>query len=271
MGYANINDVHAPVVLRQVSSFLEDQGYEAFPFGNSVVRMGTNCGKPVRPGFPRPNVFLHFRIAGFICGLGEIGWSKLFLTPEFGPRQRLQFIITDAPLSADPVYAGPKLCNRCKRCVTQCPVSAISGDESVKVTIAGHELEWGQLDQHRCGLGWQTGAVDQNPFMNPQVKAVMDEVLNDPRPFEARQKDVWEPKNKLMDCHIPTQAGWYYFKHPGAICGGRGCIRECMISLEDRGVLKNRFHEKFRRRPPWRISPADTSRADQDVVAGRRD
>ncbi len=112
MGYANINDVYAPMVMREVADLLEDHGYEALMYQNTAVRYGAGAGRPVREGYPRPDVFLHFRIAAFICGMGEIGYSKLLLTPQFGPRQRLAFIITDAPLRPDPLYDGPPLCDR---------------------------------------------------------------------------------------------------------------------------------------------------------------
>ena len=92
MGYANINDVYAPIALREVGDFLEDGGYEAVLYQNTAVRMGCGVGEPVREGYPRPDVFLHFRVAAYICGMGEIGWSKVFLTPRFGPRQRFAFI-----------------------------------------------------------------------------------------------------------------------------------------------------------------------------------
>ena len=81
MGYANINDVFAPMVLRLVGNFIEDHGYEAVLYQNTSVRLGCNVGKPVAEGMPKPDVFLHFPIAAFICGMGEIGYSKLFLTP----------------------------------------------------------------------------------------------------------------------------------------------------------------------------------------------
>jgi len=38
-----------------------------------------------------------------------------------------------------------------------------------------------------------------------------------------------------------------------AVCGGRGCMRACMISMEKRDVLQNKFKEKFRRRKPWSV------------------
>ncbi len=42
------------------------------------------------------------------CGLGEIGWSKMLLTPEFGPLQRVAFIFTDAELEYDEMYSGER-------------------------------------------------------------------------------------------------------------------------------------------------------------------
>jgi len=38
-----------------------------------------------------------------------------------------------------------------------------------------------------------------------------------------------------------------------AICGAAGCTRACMISLEKRGVLKNKFEHPFRTGKPWRV------------------
>ena len=67
MGYANINDVYAPIVLREVGSLLEDNGYEAVLYQNTSVRLGCAVGKPVAPDKPKPDVFLHFRVAAFIC------------------------------------------------------------------------------------------------------------------------------------------------------------------------------------------------------------
>ncbi len=32
-----------------------------------------------------PDIQFQFRLAAVACGLGEIGYSKMILTPEFGP------------------------------------------------------------------------------------------------------------------------------------------------------------------------------------------
>ena len=38
-----------------------------------------------------------------------------------------------------------------------------------------------------------------------------------------------------------------------AVCGGRGCVRACMISMEKRNVLKNKFKKEFRRDRQWTV------------------
>jgi len=36
-----------------------------------------------------------------------------------------------------------------------------------------------------------------------------------------------------------------------AVCGAKGCTRACMVSLESRGVLKNKFEHPFRTKKLW--------------------
>ena len=232
LGYANINDVHAPMVLRQLGSRIEDDGYEAMLYSNTSVRYGTNAGKPVAPGKPRPDVFLHFRIAAFICGLGEIGYSKVFLTPQFGPR----------------------LCDRCKRCVTDCPATAIAAERTVKVTVAGREIEWGELDEGKCSIGWQAASPEYNPFANEAISDLMRSALEDTRPKAERAAFTRYVANRLREDFAYSRAGWDSFHHPGAICGGRGCVRACMVHLEEKGALQNRFHQPFRTETPWHLA-----------------
>jgi hypothetical protein len=49
--------------------------------------------RPTREGNIAPDLQFQFRIAAVAYGLGEIGWSKMLLTPEFGPLQRVAFIL----------------------------------------------------------------------------------------------------------------------------------------------------------------------------------
>jgi hypothetical protein len=49
-----------------------------------------------------------------------------------------------------------------------------------------------------------------------------------------------------------------------AVCGARGCTRACMISLENRGAIRNQFRQPFRRRASWSVDwavPADAPTA----------
>jgi ferredoxin len=264
MGYASINEVYAPTVLREVACFLEDHGYEGVAFRNTGSRMACSDvtgsyeespefgrrlrhSEPVAPGRPAPDVMFHFRIAAFICGLGELGYSKIFLTPEFGPRQRFAFVLTDAPLVADPLFEG-KICDRCLSCAKLCPVFAISETETVKVTVAGRELEWGRLAEWQCFHGYTGSVKATNPFLPRDAYRELadgDKIL-------AGEKTL-TPGEVLQ---VQAIVGKYYKQFAGynsALCGGRGCIRECMVHLEKTGKLTKSFEHPFRKRKPWSL------------------
>ncbi len=246
MGYAGINYVYQPLVLWNVSKIIEDEGYEAvpipntFPWTNTDVdgqnpektgRMNPNFSRPVSSDKPAPNVFLQLRIAAFCAGLGEIGYSKMFLSPEFGPRQRLAAIITDAPLEPDPLFKGG-LCDRCMACVNACPVGAIPRNKTVKVVVAGRKLEWADIDMRKCSVGFGSGSEHTNPFMvTPE----------DEKRFKEKVGRSYKYKLHPM------------YMYARALGGAAGCIRACMIHLEKQGKIKNKFKEPFRKRKPWRL------------------
>ena len=256
MGYANINDVYAPIVLREVGDLLEDHGYEAVLYQNTSVRYGCGAGTAVGPGLPRPDVFLHFRIAAFICGMGEIGWSKVFLTPEFGPRQRFAFILTDAPLEADEIIEAGTLCDRCKLCVKDCPAGAISDSESIRITVAGHDVEWGKLDEEKCSAVFQAGSPEYSPFLPDHIADKIEKLIATPPGKERSEMraytgNIWQ----LLREELPyCRNAWESYHHPGAICGARGCQRACFIHLEEQDKLENKFKRPFRIRKPWRLA-----------------
>ena len=67
-------------------------------------------------------VFAH-KTAATWAGLGWIGKTALFVSPEFGPRVRLATVFTDLALEAGtPVAEGG--CGTCRRCVDACPAGA---------------------------------------------------------------------------------------------------------------------------------------------------
>lgn len=244
MGYMSINWVFMPMLVRQLANLIEDEGYEAIPYGHqspwrAIDAEGEVQAKahPVEPGRAVPDVAVHLRIAAYLAGLGEIGYSKVFLTPQFGPRQRLGIVLTEAELEPDPLYDGPPMCNRCMACVRECPGQAISGEKTVKVTLAGREVEWGELDVAACEVAFQGGKRLTDPDHEP---VFLDEGMRG-MPITPNEVSPWARK-----------PGTNLLLGPG-ICGGRGCMRGCMITLEERGVVGNKFHEKFRRRKPWRM------------------
>jgi epoxyqueuosine reductase QueG len=241
MGYAGINYRDAPATLRALCSALEDEGYEAVPIQNMLFLNpldplnGTprQVSRAVAADRPAPDVMLHYRIAAYICGMGQIGYSKVFLTPQFGPRQRFVFLLTDAPLEPDPIFEG-QICDRCMLCVRDCTVGALSQDETVRVTVAGHELEWAKLDEMKCSSGYQGANPRYSPFTPEDYD--MEQAMS--RPYGAAEL----PYNR---------AGHGMFHLPGAMEGARGCIRACFIHLEETGRISNVFKSPFRKRKPW--------------------
>ena len=253
MGYYGMNVRYMPHVLRQIVCYIEDCGYEAVPIPNWDAfsynkhsdyahpdsKKDDFHSRAVDSNKPYPDVFLSFKAAAVISNLGEIGWSKMILTPEFGPRQRVIFILTEAPLDLDDPILPGTLCDRCMLCAKNCTGCAIPTDKKVKVTIAGMEIEHSDLNLARCSNAYSGGNKKFNPFWRPEVSLKEDEFMDEylsPKFYDR----VNGPIRHIQ--HVPNNP---------AIEGARGCIRACMIHLESQGKLKNKFEKPFRRRKEW--------------------
>jgi ferredoxin len=261
MGYGGITYLYMPMTVINLSKFIEDHGKEAIPMGHqSDWRAIDNEGflrhgksRPVAPGRAAPDVMIQLRIASYLCGLGEIGYSKMFISPQFGPRCRVGIVLTDLELEPDPIYDGPELCNKCMACVKACPGQCIPKDKTIKVNLAGKELEWADVFMDGCGVAF-CGAELQDEEVPENEQYVPD---TDTRPGN------WTPFYKKQR---------HLYNTGQAVCGSRGCTRACMISLEKRGVLQNKFSEKFRRRPQWKVDwNTEPEYPDKDQIFREKD
>ena len=130
--------------------FLEDHGWEAVPVYQLAPERWPE-GIPVSPDRPAPNVTPSFEYAAVAAGLGEMGYCKIFLTPEFGPRQQLGMLVTDVPLEPDPLFEG-KICDssECLECVRACPLNVISEKEVEEIVVAGKKTTYAKIDFRAC-------------------------------------------------------------------------------------------------------------------------
>ena len=93
------------------------------------------------------------RHAAVAAGLSDLGWNGLALTPEFGPMQRFNTILTTAELEPTPLYDGPDLCkpdNCGMKCVRLCPAGAFSETESQSCNMGGKIFNYSAHDNVRC-------------------------------------------------------------------------------------------------------------------------
>ncbi len=243
MGYGGITYLYMPMTVINLSKMIEDAGYEAVPMGHqsdwraidNLGYMNEDYSRPVAPGKAAPDVMINLRIAAFLCGLGEIGYSKMLLTPEFGPRVRVGIIITELELEPDPIIEPGTLCNRCMACVRECPGNCIPKDRTIKANVGGYELEWADLDMAKCG----------EAFVGAERKEGDDERFD----YYNDGKGTHKPSEYSPFNHKPRNL----YNTGQAVCGAKGCTRACMVSLESRGVLKNKFENPFRTQKPWRV------------------
>jgi len=127
-------------------------------------------------------------------------------------------------------------------CVRECPGSCISATKSVKVNLAGHQVEWGEIDIDRCGYVFtgaeKTSEGEKGGYNGEGYKP------NFISPFYQKPCNLYNTGQ--------------------AVCGARGCTRACMISLESRGKLKNKFENPFCDHKPWTMDWSDEAiAADQ--------
>ena len=236
LGIKAIAEEKTTVFLMRMARIIENEGYEACiqrTSPNIQVRDKTGTNPEVKKTYtlnqsisvdgnkPEPDVLIDFNQAGVICGLGTLGYRGNLLTPQFGPMQRLAFIITNAPLDTDDMLTG-SICDHCNACVAACPGHVISPPE--KEPGDGY-------DQWSCSVYYR-GAHRSNPLMNSGVlkdHPERERILNGDKKFSPDEAKAVYGK---LDFLPPTQYGYV-----PCLCG-KQCDTVCYDHLLDAGILK---------------------------------
>ncbi|HOE60484.1 MAG TPA: hypothetical protein PK770_04260 [Kiritimatiellia bacterium] len=271
--YNRLNNLFRPRITYALSCFIEDHGWEAVPLYPAVPERG-GMHRPVKPGRPAREINLNVRIAAVAAGLGEIGWSKVFLTRKWGPRVRIGTILTDAELEPDPLIKPGTLCNRCMKCVRTCPGRAIPSPGErppVRVEIGDQVYEWGDVSMGRCTLTHHGLNRQVSPFLVQDFPTVDFKVPESRVSEELAYRMAYTlatgtwvaseefPHGNIVDYYHQILGHVGYF----AICGAQGCVRGCMDSLEKRHAIEqSAFKTAVSPRGQWTLrQPEDEESA----------
>lgn len=147
-GFMGLEDTLLTKSTYDLTIWLEARGFEAVPlFAYDCEHQ--KIGVPVAPGKPEPNVILKYRIMAQAAGLGETALNGLFLTPEYGPRQRFAMLVTDAGLESDEPFKA-HICDDCGKCLEACPLKALSNEKSKQFGVQGFERKVAERDNELC-------------------------------------------------------------------------------------------------------------------------
>jgi len=222
--YWYLNEIIAPKVLRAIVLLLEGHGYTSVPVHNPFH---PHAGRQVRDDQPAgPDGFCSLRVIGVAAGLGELGHAKLLLTPQFGPRQRVFAVFTDAELEPTPLFAG-QICDDCGACVRECEACAIGRSREVKFAIDGRKFSHAPLDARACGRVHRGDDPRFSPF------------------WTGAEADGAEPSYNRFVQHR--------FRHQ-SICVGRGCVRACLDHLEKTQRIRADFKTPFIDTGRWKLN-----------------
>ena len=230
--YWYLNEVEAPRILRRIFMYLEERGHTAIPIHNPFFH---NEGQKLRPEHATgPDGIVSLRMVGVCCGLGELGHHKLLLTPQYGPRQRIFAVFTDAELTPTPLFKD-KICDDCHQCVKECEPGAIPTERTVKLQVEDCTYSHAPLTEQPCYFAHPGNAPEYSPF--------------------------WKGTEKPGERPQYHRSMQQRFNHLG-ICAGRGCIRSCLDHLEKTSRISANFNEPLISKPRWKVKPVKLQHKD---------
>lgn len=223
-----------------IADLLEEHGHEAVqsPGGHTLIDEAPPPRYPLAPGKLPPGVMLHMRITAALAGLGELGWSKVFLTPQFGPRQRFEIFLTDAELEPDPLLRE-HVCDKCKICVRDCPGEALGGERE-SIEVEGREYEWGRVNCGRCKVTHWGLNPKASPFVRKDLPGMQMEVSKTSYKWYEAYRLGFALSERINYLNLIANGSAEHGQggRPGSVCGAVGCIQACNTHLEAKGVLK---------------------------------
>jgi len=259
-----LNSFFIPMGVYETACFIEDFGWEAVPvYSGMACKDSPPDSFPRRPGQVTPDVNLAIRIAGTAAGVGEIGWSKVFLTKKFGPRQRLAAILTDLELEPDPLIEPNSICRLDMACVKGCPgaIPHIREKKFIEIRIEDKTYRWGAVDMGKCTLMYHGGDPRVSPFIPKAMPGYRFDVLAQKISEECAYKFCWPLSTGRWrkTAEFPSGLiieGHHYIQKWGVgglgIEGSRGCMRSCFNYLEKHKQTEQTFEGgPFIRRPRW--------------------
>jgi epoxyqueuosine reductase QueG len=155
--YKMLNQLLDQTALR-ISLAIQNEGYSAMPIPASQI-----------VDWQKQTAHLSHKMIALRAGIGWIGRNNLLVHDEYGSRIRIATVLTDMPLSTDSPFRGD--CGECRRCVSECPVSAI-GDthEGWDKTACLEKLKYYSntynIGQYICGLCVKVCRPKLQPRMN---------------------------------------------------------------------------------------------------------
>ncbi len=264
--YNKLNSLFRPKKSYELCCFIEDHGWEAVAHYPAVPEGNGTMREPVAPDKVPPDVVCSARIIAAGCGMGEVGYSKVFLTKKFGPRVRVGLIFTDCELEPDPILDTGDICLHCGACVRECPGDAIpplkEKDKRLYVSFYEDKTIWyGDVRMGRCTLTHHGFHNEISPFHKKEFPNMA---------FDVRHSEMTEEEAYILTYSM-AGAKWsrkpgtnvinyydYILKHTGyfAVCGARGCIRACMVALEKAGRIESKYHNPFYKKESWLLPNA---------------
>ena len=239
MGVEALEENVMPMVSLRVAALLEEEGFLALPQRRIQTVMAEDDDVNPEVNYNliyrgvKKELQMDFDEAAVLTGLGERGLHGKVLNEEYGPFIRYCFILTDAEIEATQLVT-PSLCDQCGECIKACPGKAISED--------------GAVDCWKCTVYYNGANGTKNPFMPPDAYLDFENRLE----IIAGEAEIdIELAKKIINATYFYPPAKHFYRT--SICG-RACDRACYIHLEEKGVLKKKFHKKFREGEDWKLS-----------------